>query len=915
MKSILFTNHHLVHYAGSELVTLDLCKHFKESGWDVEVATFVAGEPILKHFRAQGIKVNNLLQDSTIEKRFDLIWVHHHPVITKYLTEEKQFASTIILSCLSPYEPLEAPPLFANDLSLVLANSGETQEELVRCGIKDEKICLFPNSISDAWFLKAADGHRRKKQRLSRVAVVSNHPPDEVTQLATVKGPITFDFIGLPGKYKLVTPEVLRDFDAVLTIGRTVQQALALRIPVFCYDKFGGPGWLTETNFDGAERFNFSGRCTRRTITTQELLDDLVNGFPGAVTFSAKAFDLCLERYSLKRNVEIVLKRVSKSNQISKHRLNPAALHLIKRINETYITSVRAICGLETKLQQEAEQSSQQGARQDNLIQELRLRLKEQDSEIHQRDEVASDLRTKIASLQGKAEGIEQEREMLGEVINRQSQQMSVLTDEVKLILTRKQEVVKMLGASTNERDELRRMLVDANHERDHLVRQNEDIYTTLYDLQSTLALMQQRPVDDKNGRRGDETNKSASYRELISRIRGLVRHSVPRDATMIIASKGDNELLKLHGRKAWHFPQVEGGVYAGHHPANSAAAIAQLEMLRLKGANYFILPTSMLWWLEHYAEFARYLERHYPVTVRQEETCLIFHLERRVSQTGWKEQLTEIFDDGHTQPDQGPSILDWNCGLNLAGNFPQFAIFSPPTNDALLPYMDGTVDIVVTSGSDVVSLAEGHRVAKRAVIRVSHAQKESVSHVGLEIDSQPDINKPADTLSTSIVVSCHNDAAETEICLQVLTETLPRNFKGEIIVVDDASTDETANLLNRLARLDQRIKVLRARKRIGVLAGFNRPAKAATGDILVFLGGRSLLMAGWLKPLLRAFRDCPKIGIVGGKHISADGRLREAGGIVFANGRVRSFGESDFQIESPLYNFVREVDFCSPSL
>ena len=42
----------------------------------------------------------------------------------------------------------------------------------------------------------------------------------------------------------------------------------------------------------------------------------------------------------------------------------------------------------------------------------------------------------------------------------------------------------------------------------------------------------------------------------------------MPADATVLVASKGDAELLKLDGRTAWHFPQTLEGVYAGAHPA-----------------------------------------------------------------------------------------------------------------------------------------------------------------------------------------------------------------------------------------------------------------------------------------------------------------------------------------------------------
>jgi len=99
----------------------------------------------------------------------------------------------------------------------------------------------------------------------------------------------------------------------------------------------------------------------------------------------------------------------------------------------------------------------------------------------------------------------------------------------------------------------------------------------------------------------------------------------VPLDATVVILSKGDSELLQLGGPTAWHFPQREDGVYAGYYPSDSAAAIAHLELLRKKGADYLIFPQIAFWWLDHYSAFRRHLESNYPIVTREKDTCLIF--------------------------------------------------------------------------------------------------------------------------------------------------------------------------------------------------------------------------------------------------------------------------------------------------
>ena len=80
----------------------------------------------------------------------------------------------------------------------------------------------------------------------------------------------------------------------------------------------------------------------------------------------------------------------------------------------------------------------------------------------------------------------------------------------------------------------------------------------------------------------------------------------------MAVISKGDAGLLEFEGRAGWHFPQTPSGAYAGHHPADSAAAIAHLEELRTRGAEYLVIPETAAWWLEYYDEFAGYLDQLY---------------------------------------------------------------------------------------------------------------------------------------------------------------------------------------------------------------------------------------------------------------------------------------------------------------
>jgi GT2 family glycosyltransferase len=119
-------------------------------------------------------------------------------------------------------------------------------------------------------------------------------------------------------------------------------------------------------------------------------------------------------------------------------------------------------------------------------------------------------------------------------------------------------------------------------------------------------------------------------YQELRRQIRETVEQLVPVGSIVLVTSKGDGALLDLPRHQGWHFPRTEHGAYAGHHPADSEEAIAALEALRGQGAAYLVIPATSLWWLDHYREFRRHLERFCIRLSTREAVCVIFHLGRR---------------------------------------------------------------------------------------------------------------------------------------------------------------------------------------------------------------------------------------------------------------------------------------------
>lgn len=131
---------------------------------------------------------------------------------------------------------------------------------------------------------------------------------------------------------------------------------------------------------------------------------------------------------------------------------------------------------------------------------------------------------------------------------------------------------------------------------------------------------------DNGVGEAEDNGSVQSEYQALVERIKLIVRSAVPDDATVVVVSKGDDQLLDLECGDSWHFPASPDGTYIGYHPPDGAWAIEQLELARARGADYLVLPATVSWWLEQYPEFAMHLMKQCPQIV-EDEACSIYTL------------------------------------------------------------------------------------------------------------------------------------------------------------------------------------------------------------------------------------------------------------------------------------------------
>ncbi len=165
---------------------------------------------------------------------------------------------------------------------------------------------------------------------------------------------------------------------------------------------------------------------------------------------------------------------------------------------------------------------------------------------------------------------------------------------------------------------------------------------------------------------------------------------------------------------------------------------------------------------------------------------------------------------------------------------------------------------------------------------------------------------KTSKTPIISIVIPVHNGTWITYRCLRALQrnqDTVP----FEVIIVDDASTDQTKMLLDNL----RGVRVIRNFENMGYLRSTNLGATLARGKFIALLNNDTEPISGWLDELYAVMEKEPRIAIAGSTLIYPDGRLQESGGQIFSNGNAWNLGRGSDPNKSE-FRFSREVDYCS---
>lgn len=160
------------------------------------------------------------------------------------------------------------------------------------------------------------------------------------------------------------------------------------------------------------------------------------------------------------------------------------------------------------------------------------------------------------------------------------------------------------------------------------------------------------------------------------------------------------------------------------------------------------------------------------------------------------------------------------------------------------------------------------------------------------------------DSPDVSIVIPAHNKVEITYLALASLLLAHNR-ATFEVILVDDASTDETATLEEVVSG----ITIIHNAAAQRFIRACNAGAARARGKYVALLNNDVEVTNGWLDALIDAFGRFGKVGLVGSKLLYPDGRLQDAGGIIWGTGNPWNYGNGQNPWD-PRFCYARQADY-----
>ena len=104
-------------------------------------------------------------------------------------------------------------------------------------------------------------------------------------------------------------------------------------------------------------------------------------------------------------------------------------------------------------------------------------------------------------------------------------------------------------------------------------------------------------------------------------------------------------------------------------------------------------------------------------------------------------------------------------------------------------------------------------------------------------------------TPQISIILPTFNSEQYLKDCLSSVQRQTYANF--EVVIVNDASTDDSLNIIRTFLESDKRFKLINLRKNVGVSEARNIALKHVSGDYVIFLDSDDILLEEYLNKML----------------------------------------------------------------
>ena len=137
--------------------------------------------PLLQELE-EGITVIECQKEALTEMEFEIVFIQHFPVFD-YLTSRYELKyKRMVVSKLSVINAMENLPVCTPEAAFVLCVSPECADMVAMQVPKETQIRVFQNCVETEYF-EASREYAGYKRELDKIAIISNHIPEELLEL------------------------------------------------------------------------------------------------------------------------------------------------------------------------------------------------------------------------------------------------------------------------------------------------------------------------------------------------------------------------------------------------------------------------------------------------------------------------------------------------------------------------------------------------------------------------------------------------------------------------------------------------------------------------------------------------------------------------------------------------------------